>query len=697
MLRRAGIALLSLKAVVLPVFFDPSAYVVFAHPKALASHALGFVLLGVLGALALRHGPRILPPSPIHWAVAAVVTVNILATVTALDGRLALFGALDRQLGLVTLLDSALIYVGLVVLVRTRGDLIVLGGTVAAATLALLLYATVQRAGLDPIRWRSGIAAERPFAMLGNPGNLAQYFGVVAAGAGAILVAWWPPMTRAQRLAVAALTMAAAAGAIVTGTRAVALGLGATGAVLGAAAVNAWVPGRARAYVGAAAGIVTIALALTSPGAGAREILGTGLGLVTGQTPLTSGSIASRIDIYQVALREIAGRPLLGVGPDNFVAAYPSHRAPGMSGLHESEGPETSPHSWPLKTATDAGLLGLGSYAILLGTAWVIGRRGGLGLVGIAMTVSFLATGAISISDVGTEWLLFVGLGLIALSGPGTSFSTASAPGDGRPAARHAPRRSGPATIFAALAIATCLALALPQYNALSASRAAADARQARLGAPPRIAAAVTSAQRSVAMDAGRPEYWQELGLAHVAGGEMRQAERAFRRAAELAPYQAAYLTNLAKAQVILGRTDPAARAEAVQTAKEAAAADPYVADVHFTLALALYTSGLFAEAAAASERGWEMRPDPGGASGFEVAVRSYRQIGRPADAERWARAAIERLGARNEWLLLLARILLDQGRTREALAEVERVLQDEPTHAEAQQLRSAIRAQSTP
>lgn len=591
----------------MPLVFDPQAYVVFAQPKALVSHALAYVLLGILAALALRFGRGLLVRSPLHVAVGGVAAVYVIATLFALDHRVAMFGAADRHLGLATLLDNVLLYVAVVILIRTRADLIWLATAFGTTTLLLLVYEVVQRFGLDPISWKAGYETARPFATLGNPGVLGQYLGTVAAGAGALLVGSWAGVGWRTRSILVVWTVAAAAGSVLTGTRAVALGLLAATTVLGASVVLQRAPARLRPSLGLAVALTVGGLLVLTPiGRGVQDVIGTGVGLTTGQLSPMEGSIAGRLDIYAVAAREVRERPVLGVGPDNFVVAYPAHRSEGMTRFHESDAPQTSPHSWILKVATDAGLMGLGAFMAMIALSATVAMKSGsppLGLVGLAMVASFLGTGSISINDVGTEWLIWLALGIVAVG------HIDAEPQSGPERARRRGRRHGGYGLrrgswTARAAVALGLLLSLTPAAGLAASHAAADARQSRAQqGEARLQAAVQAARRAVSLDPGRPEYWHELGLAAGALGDGQEALRAFRRAAGLAPYQAVYLTNLAKAQILVGREgDANAQREALVTARAAVATDPYVAEVHYTLALALLSSGLAAEAAKASE-----------------------------------------------------------------------------------------------
>lgn len=51
-------------------------------------------------------------------------------------------------------------------------------------------------------------------------------------------------------------------------------------------------------------------------------------------------SVAGRFDLYRAAVEIWRERPILGVGPDNYAVAYPKHRSPEASRLHDSNAPQ---------------------------------------------------------------------------------------------------------------------------------------------------------------------------------------------------------------------------------------------------------------------------------------------------------------------------------------------------------------------
>src|SRR5258706_9578402 len=88
-LRLLGIGLVCAKVALIPVVFDHDSDVPFSVIKALLSHALAYVLAGVLVGLVIRYGRAVLVWSWLHIPVLAFLAANILATTVAVDPLLA--------------------------------------------------------------------------------------------------------------------------------------------------------------------------------------------------------------------------------------------------------------------------------------------------------------------------------------------------------------------------------------------------------------------------------------------------------------------------------------------------------------------------------------------------------------------------------------------------------------------------------
>lgn len=686
-------ALVCAKVLLVPLVFDPRALIVFALPKALLAHAVGALLLGVLVAAFIRFGREVWRPTPIHLPIAALVAAYSLAAAFALDRNVALFGAHDRSLGLVTMLDNVLLYLAIVLLVRMRSDLVAVGVSLLAGVLLVTPYEIIQVLGLDPVPWASGFSGPRSFSTLGNAAVLAQYLGSV--GVGALSVALLPPvpLPRYARIAVVAVGAIAVVGTILSGTRAAFIGFGAAGLVFSVVAIARAAPvARPRLAVlsGFAAALVIAVVLLGPAGGPLRDALASTEEPVS-QSPET-GSLAARVILYGVALQAVADRPILGVGPDNYVVAFPRYRPEGYFAALPTTAPETSTHSEVLRVATDAGLVGLACFAAVFVTATIVAIRRGappLAVSSLAALAFFFGVTSVSISDVGTEWLPWLFVGVLGA----TADTTATKDAPGRVHAKGKRGNWGRARErLAAVVLLVMLVAALAQIRALQAAEAAEASRQAR--GRGEVNAAASAAENAVALDPLRAEYWNGLGLSYAGAKRTSDAVRAFSRAVELAPYHVTYLGNLARAHLTqaLGG-DSTARQRALDTARRAVDTDPNNGEAHFTLALALQAFGRHAEAAAESERGLELYPTPRDLSVYEVAGRAYLDIAQPADAERWLRVGIPLMASRESVTarFLLVRALLAQSKTKEALAEIDNILVIDPNNQIALRLRSQL------
>lgn len=660
-------------AAVLPVVFYAPALVPFAVPKALMLQAGATILAGLLIALLLqfRATRRV---SRIDLAAGGVFVAYVAATIAADDWGVALLGAPDRGLGLITVAGLLVFYFAVSTTVRSDRDTTTFQVISLAGSGLVLGYAIVQWLGKDPIPWASG--QTRPFSTLGNPDALGVYLGTQSVIAAAL--AW--SLRRAQpRLASLAILLGLllTVGAVLSGTRAVAVGYAAV-----AAATGIWWARRfglrrtAVVVFGAALAVGTVLFATASLTGIARP-----LDRISESGPLENVSVSGRLTLYRIALQQVVGSPILGVGPDGFTAAFPAHRTgDAWATLGSSSAIETSVHSWPLRILTDAGVLGGAAVLALIVIALrrVTASPAGPQIVALGGAAFFLGASSVSISDVGTEWLLWASLGIVA----GLDRARSLSPTPGRGAGP-----SGRSVLLGRAAAALACIVALGALMPLQAAEAAGIARRAR--AAGNAGAAVLAAETATRLDRWRAEYWHGLGLSFAAARNLEAAERAFERAAQLAPYHTTYLANLARAQVAMlatsGRRDDAA----VRTAERAVRQDPNSPEGHSALALALFGTGRGRDAIASAETARALRApvDPLIA---EQTARQYLAMDRPADAERWARSGVPSSSDRPMQIrlrMILARALMAMSRHAETVAELEVVLSLEPGHPEARAL----------
>lgn len=670
--------------------FDPRAHDVFALPKSAAGIAASLVLVAVVVAYLRRSQGPIWVRSPLHWFVLAYLGANTVAAVFALDSFVAVFGAPGHYLGLTTLADLAILYLGVALLLRRERDVARLGLLVLLAAGPLITYEVAQRAKLDPIRWSM---PEAIFSTLGNPNVLGGFLAVMAVAAIAALAFFWADLRPATRAALVVLALECAAAVLYTGTRASLLGL-----VVGAVALV----------------VFAFHLALRVPRRVAVGIAGACLGLGVIATPLVGSTLVGerlrdltrfdastqeRLYLWRSALQLIAARPLLGVGPDNFVVGYPAARAPETARISGADTLSRSAHSWVLRIATDAGLAGLAAYlALLAAGAWFAWRaRTRVAAFAMATLAAHLGQGVVAVDHVGVDWVPWLALGLVAsLPGSGNAFrgtapdAAAPAPASSKPGMTAAGRSRGTASAGLALD-ATVLGLAvLGGLLAWQSVRASEALLQSSLAlARGDGTTAVAKAQEAIRLDPQRAAYWHGLGVVHSAAGRMQQAVDAFQRAAELNWYQSDSWRNLAIAHLKrfdAGEKD-AGRA-ALAAAERAVAVEPSNAVAHFVLGRVLLGLGEDERAAAEGERAVAIVPSE---EYFELLGIAYVNLKRWEDAER---VVVPRVAANPVFRLLAAHVYAGTGRVQLAKEQLQQYLQARPGDPGALALLRRIQSQ---
>src|SRR5689334_7648095 len=82
-LRLFGVAVICAKVALIPVIFDSASDFPFGPSKVLLSHALSYVVAGVIAGLAVRFGRSLWVWSPVHVPVLIFLGLNALATIFA--------------------------------------------------------------------------------------------------------------------------------------------------------------------------------------------------------------------------------------------------------------------------------------------------------------------------------------------------------------------------------------------------------------------------------------------------------------------------------------------------------------------------------------------------------------------------------------------------------------------------------------
>lgn len=309
----------------------------------------------------------------VAWGLLAALAAWSAVSAAVSPHRLhAILGQSERLEGVVTLAVLALAYGGALQVVRSISDVRrVVAPLVVAATL-LAAYGLAQFAGFEPTN-RSiaelGFEARSAFATFGNPNFLAALL-VLAMPAALGLAAESPNTAGRVAWSIAAAVLGGAL--VVTFTRSAWVAAIVEAVVLVALVSRTSRPSaRAlRAGLGASTAVIAVLVAIAwTSGSGAS------VSARFADLAATSGSASERIELARTALSATADKPLLGEGPDAFLAAFRKHRTEAYVMRSGPDQTLNNAHSWPMQFAATTGLPG----ALLLVAAVVLGLARGRG------------------------------------------------------------------------------------------------------------------------------------------------------------------------------------------------------------------------------------------------------------------------------------------------------------------------------
>lgn len=377
-------------------------------------------VLWVCGVCALAfwvlHGiesGRWLPRSRMVHVAFAFLAVYALATAFSLKPSLSLLGRTGRFGGLIPL---ALYITVMVLVVATYSArprrLRQLAWAHGAAATIVSVYVLVQASGYDR-RVGPGTLSEFPFSTLGNSNFAGSYLAIAL------------PLSLFTVLSVSRPRLRALAGALL-GLQALALWYTQTRGAIFAAVVSAAVVfvlsrreiTRRMKMAGAAlfalAG-VTLVIAVWHPGMDRAP------GPLAALRTSTS-TLENRVYYWGGAMQIFLHNPVIGTGPDTFYAHYPEYR-PAADAEKNGFVLTDKPHNVFLEHATSAGVLGIGTYVLLLFLGFRYGIRRlrtvapedrTLLLCILGGMVAYVVQGFFSIDVPGTAVMGWVLLGAIA-------------------------------------------------------------------------------------------------------------------------------------------------------------------------------------------------------------------------------------------------------------------------------------------
>jgi tetratricopeptide (TPR) repeat protein len=462
--------------------------------------------------------------------------------------------------------------------------------------------------------------------------------------------------------------------------------------------------------VGAAGAAAALAVVLLVTPLGAR-ILG------TVETPVVADSDSglrledsadTRLALYRIAFEMVRDRPVLGIGPDSFLASLPRYRSDAEP-FEVQDNPSTSAHSWVAQVAATSGAVGLITFIGIGAVALVITFRRGFrpdAWTALGMLGAFLGAGLTTVNAIATDWLFWAAAGAVANTTSqqiATSATAAAIPASAKSRRAQSPlvdRKVSTQRIVAYACVALGVVVAVTTVSAVDASRAAGASQLARLKGQGQLA--IDLGLRATRSDSLRPQYWDTLGLAYVSADRFGDAAAAFEHASKLAPYDVRYDGDLARALAVLAqRGDQTSAVRAREVADRAVRTDPNNPLAYETRAVVMQLTGNLPEALRSSEHALAL--DRTSSYGYTTnrafyvtGVQLLNALGRPRDAITVARRGIARLPYEEltgPIRIELSRSLVANGQLAEALTEIEAVLAIRPSDPDALQLRAQIRA----
>lgn len=562
-LGRVLIACVVLKITGLVILFSWDGQFGFDVPKALWSRALEWPTAGALALALYRHGPALIPRTRFHLVVAGFVLVNVISLLFAENTYIAMYGERNRYLGLTNVIDLALLYFAIVVAFRRPRDWALLWSAAGGAVLVAVAYGVVQSRGLDPISWTTNPQV-RPFGTIGNPDQYGHLLAATVAACAAIAFVSSRHILRYTAIGLGSASLGMLA---IIGTRGSLVAAGS--ALLFGGAVSLVSLGRAartspKARLGIVGGGIGVGIALLA----ALALTPTGWRL------LSSAETADRVLIWRGSWSAFLERPLFGWGPDSLAAAFGRTRPEGM----ESVFPQgflfsDQAHNWILQALATTGVVGtLALVALVAGATALLVREGRgpsavfawpLILVALAYWVNAL-TSPESVSVGWIPWVVFAGATWLASEAPVTL-----------PAVRRLPMPVAAGVLGAALLIAT---------SGWNAYRANAEIVRAVIAYPGDAAVTIAAASSAIALDPGRGDYYNYLGLGLQLRGQFASAAAQFEDATRRVPYQPAYWINLSRArmfQVQSGDQSGGGARAALAAAQRGVDVDPRLHSAH--------------------------------------------------------------------------------------------------------------------
>lgn len=394
----AGFAMALVVAV--PLAFDPGGYFIFLPVK--WTLAMVLVFGGVAALIYARAALRMVTA----WC--ALLVVVVASSVFGIGGVTSWIGYPGRYLGVIAWITFFAAF-ALGAALRDHREHVVRAAS--AAAIGVSLYAIAQAAGIDPLEWSAYVDVSRARSTLGNAAFLGAYLALIVPIAGRLSLV--QSEDRRWRVVHGAASVAGAIALLTTQTRGA--WLGAVGGIVVVAACEARTlrdrRRRAAALVGAGV-VVIVLLATVSPFAERIRSIGDPSTL-TGR---------GRLLQWERTVDLVAERPVLGWGPDTYAFAFPRFIDAEFERTVGREVVPDRAHNLFLDVAASSGVIGVGVLLVVLTLvalaalkdrqrdAVTVGLTGGCAAYLVQLQFSF------QLADLDVLFWLFAGM-LIARTG----------------------------------------------------------------------------------------------------------------------------------------------------------------------------------------------------------------------------------------------------------------------------------------
>jgi tetratricopeptide (TPR) repeat protein len=597
---------------------------VFDLTKITILWVLGLIALLLWIASSAERGVWV-PRMKLFWAAGAFLAAEAVATVFSQDPALSVFGLYHRYGGLIPFCLYATIGLMLVGLYWERPqDLKEVARALALASAFVTGYVLIEKLGLDWIPWRdsNGQPPSFPVSTLGNSDFAGGYLAIASP---CFLYLVLSAKNRYWRYGFAAAFFLDLLALYYTDSRGAFIAVGvmiAALALLYRSLLPRWM--RLTTLAGAIAAVIVAVLLLFHPFMKSPPSIFNAAGAFS---PFRTGTLQERSWYWIDGLRIFEHHPILGTGPDTYYANYPRYRLP-QDGAKLGLTITDKPHNIFVEYAADSGILGVGTYLVLVGlTLWFGYRRarqleGNLRLLMMAflgMLVAYLAQGFFSIDIPPLAVLGWVAIACIAvLADPGgvaarEAIAAARAAqsrggarpkkkksgGVARPAAKQDPYRGTrvlrqgpwrwPVDLAAVVVAAVLIVLGVRPFYADTIAHNGQLAQNTQGESPTAVAAIYEHAAKDWPLE---PSYPSLAGAVYESQGDSASSPAAaanwfnralvqYRRSLDLQPENVFYVMNLARCYTSWGSTDPSKFTLANRYWQEAVSIDPTDWQVH--------------------------------------------------------------------------------------------------------------------